>query len=518
MQISTPTQALSSPESGYTETGKVENIFGDSSAAWSQKAQKKNRSGIFAKLLDGLTAKGKTGLTPKGVAGKDKAKIAENGEGAEAELSPGKTGKNSPRPGLNTKKTLGSGSESRIFDDGFFPGTISAFLKNDGFSSIQTLNSQTGRGEFRSLRKENRPGSIGGDNFLKTATLKGEDLSHLVSGKDDGTKGDLPGIGFGFPANKAGKGASGSAGNSGWDKVKNTGNGNGTANFLSFSFRDLEAQVLHSQLQAGQSKAEGGEKDNTRLSELRGKKGKERLNPANLRLEVRDLRTGEGKDPGSAEASKGQTFSAPRPVNTEIEIPVDLGLPGEKGAEGAAGKTGKGTSQGMIFEDALAGELRGNLSTDIVRDAAVIVRNGGEGTIRLSLRPASLGDVKIRLEMTENKITGHIIVESNEALRAFERELPVLEKAFRDSGFSETNLEMSLAQDGGNFGAGEQGRQGDFSGMATFVSRYDAGADRIDASSDSDASDSGGPDSSLSLQGGAGLSASSARAQVNLLV
>ena len=126
------------------------------------------------------------------------------------------------------------------------------------------------------------------------------------------------------------------------------------------------------------------------------------------------------------------------------------------------GKSGSPPSLGKGFEDALARELRGNLSMDIVRNASIIARDGGEGTIRLSLRPASLGDVKVHLEMTENRIIGVIVVESNEALRAFERELPVLEKAFRDSGFSETSLEMSLAQDGGNYAGGEEQQEEDF--------------------------------------------------------
>jgi hypothetical protein len=55
--------------------------------------------------------------------------------------------------------------------------------------------------------------------------------------------------------------------------------------------------------------------------------------------------------------------------------------------------------------------------------------------------------VKVRLEMAENKITGHIIVESNEALRAFEREIHSLEQAFRDSGFAGASLDMALAGD-----------------------------------------------------------------------
>jgi flagellar hook-length control protein FliK len=144
--------------------------------------------------------------------------------------------------------------------------------------------------------------------------------------------------------------------------------------------------------------------------------------------------------------------------------------------------------QSRFLEDSLARELRGNLSTDIVKNATLIMRNGDEGTIRLALRPASLGYVKIHLEMTENKIMGRIIVESNEALRAFQKELPVLEKAFKDSGFMEASLDMSLAQDTAQnaYGGGEYGQQqdGDFSPLdpalaaAIAASRYDYALER----------------------------------------
>jgi flagellar hook-length control protein FliK len=102
------------------------------------------------------------------------------------------------------------------------------------------------------------------------------------------------------------------------------------------------------------------------------------------------------------------------------------------------------------FENLLARELNQSLSGDIVRHAQAVLRDGNAGTIKLTLRPETLGSVKIRLEMAENKITGHIIVESEEALRAFEREIHSLEQAFRDAGFETADLEMSLNQGGGS--------------------------------------------------------------------
>ena len=194
--------------------------------------------------------------------------------------------------------------------------------------------------------------------------------------------------------------------------------------------------------------SEGGSR---KLQEIRGKRGREKPG-----VEFQNIKAGETKETMSFEASKSQVL---KPLTPEVEILVDLNSGKAKADTEQGVKTTIPTSKG--FEDALARELRGDLSSNIVRQAAIIVRDGNEGTIRLSLRPGSLGDVKIRLELTENKITGHIVLESNEALRAFERELPVLEKAFRDSGFSETNLEMSLAQDQGgwNFESPNQGQE-----------------------------------------------------------
>jgi flagellar hook-length control protein FliK len=81
----------------------------------------------------------------------------------------------------------------------------------------------------------------------------------------------------------------------------------------------------------------------------------------------------------------------------------------------------------------------------------------------MTLKPESLGNVKIRLEMADNKIAGHIIVESNEALRAFEREIRSLEQAFRDSGFDGATLEMAVASESGQDGAGRQWEGGEAS-------------------------------------------------------
>jgi hypothetical protein len=166
-----------------------------------------------------------------------------------------------------------------------------------------------------------------------------------------------------------------------------------------------------------------------------------RKNRERFALEVRDLRT-EGAELNSGqELSPGPEAGAERTVDLVVELR-------DRGGQDPA-QPGRTKTAGQAFEDILSRELHQNLNGDIVRQASILVKDGGEGTIRLSLKPESLGMVKVRLEMAENKITGRIIVESNEALRAFEKEIPSLEQAFRDSGFAGASLEMALSGEGG---------------------------------------------------------------------
>ena len=198
-------------------------------------------------------------------------------------------------------------------------------------------------------------------------------------------------------------------------------------------------------------------------------------------------------------------------LNTESEITVDLRASAPLGNSLSAKNASGEPAASSFLEDALARELRGNLSADIVKSASLIVGAGGEGTIRLALRPASLGYVKIHLEMTENKLMGRIIVESNEALRAFQKELPVLEKAFKDSGFLQTSLDMSLAQDSQSGDSGSR-QNADFSPLDPALAAAIA-ASRYDYDSNADLSE--GTDA---VSGNALSASVSGRKMVNLFV
>jgi hypothetical protein len=71
-------------------------------------------------------------------------------------------------------------------------------------------------------------------------------------------------------------------------------------------------------------------------------------------------------------------------------------------------------------------------------------------------------------------------VESNEALRAFEREIHSLEQAFRDSGFAGASLDMALAGDGGQNSREQWDEAQALFAIRTVSSSYDAMAETVD--------------------------------------
>ena len=186
-----------------------------------------------------------------------------------------------------------------------------------------------------------------------------------------------------------------------------------------------------------------------KLDELRKLSRREKV-----AFEIRDQRT-------MVDVSQTRTFMTAEASATRVtdplsfhEMTLELRLPEFNNAGQAAQSTWE-VKAASAMENMLARELHQNLNGDIVRHASIALRDGGESTIRLALKPESLGNVKIRLEMADNKITGYILVESEEALNAFKKEIASLEEAFKESGFDGANLDLSLSDDGSNSRRGE---------------------------------------------------------------
>jgi flagellar hook-length control protein FliK len=107
------------------------------------------------------------------------------------------------------------------------------------------------------------------------------------------------------------------------------------------------------------------------------------------------------------------------------------------------------------FSEVLAERLRAN-STDFVRAAQVVLKDGNLGLIRLRLEPEHLGGVKIELKLAEKQISGRIIVESDLAGEAFRSSLESLKDAFASAGFETSSLEVEVRNGNGQQGGARQ--------------------------------------------------------------
>ncbi len=219
-------------------------------------------------------------------------------------------------------------------------------------------------------------------------------------------------------------------------------------------------------------KAEASSKGEEKVEGVDSRKKDKRKD--RLEIEVFDQRSGSAY---GASAGNSKAVSAPEAGEGTSKGGGDLVLTLREGpAEGGADKTGSSgdaSSQKTSFADALARELRESYNNDIVQRASVVLKDGGDGLVRLSLKPEALGSVKIKLELADNKIAGKILVETDEALKAFGKELRSLEQAFLDGGFDGASLELALSS--GDSGAGSGRREDSGAPRPFFSDRLAAG-------------------------------------------
>lgn len=191
--------------------------------------------------------------------------------------------------------------------------------------------------------------------------------------------------------------------------------------------------------------------------------------PKDVRLNVTDLRAAHRAKPEEA-ATEAAAVGPGRPGQDKALREVSLDLDPSKAI--GNGRLGDGLGQApdssfaqtqaapaRDFTSVLTEQLKATWNGDIVQNAHLILKDGDQGTIRLRLHPDSLGGVKIELQLADNNISGRIIVESDEAKSAFERNMAQLQDAFRQGGFESARLEVQVGS-GGSGAAGGQGQDG----------------------------------------------------------
>jgi hypothetical protein len=104
--------------------------------------------------------------------------------------------------------------------------------------------------------------------------------------------------------------------------------------------------------------------------------------------------------------------------------------------------------------------IREMTGSDLARTVGLVVRDGG-GEIRLTLKPESLGSVRIRLSLEDGTVEGRIIVDTPEARQAFEAGLDGLTRALHADGFQTGSLQVFVSGQNANDSRQAAGLLGD---------------------------------------------------------
>ncbi|HYW83313.1 MAG TPA: flagellar hook-length control protein FliK, partial [Spirochaetia bacterium] len=100
--------------------------------------------------------------------------------------------------------------------------------------------------------------------------------------------------------------------------------------------------------------------------------------------------------------------------------------------------------------------LREMAGSELIRATNLVLRDGG-GEIRLVLKPESLGSVRIRMNLVDNKIEGRIIVDSSAVKQVMDQNIDALSRALTAGGFQTASLQVSVG--GQNADNGRQMRE-----------------------------------------------------------
>lgn len=215
------------------------------------------------------------------------------------------------------------------------------------------------------------------------------------------------------------------------------------------------------------------------------KGGKTARNEKKTVINVRDERTGDG-----TVAATDSPFAKTVKVNGDGSADMSIAFRNAENGKGSlAGEESrvaeKRDGDGKSFASMLSQELRSN-AADFVKTGAIVLRDNNVGTIRLTLHPESLGNVKISLELSgDRKISGKIVVSSEEAYEAFNESLGGLSDAFVEGGFQSAGFDLSFAgENGAGRGSAETGGNASSPFYASSIPDVMSGTERVDSMSD----------------------------------
>ena len=171
-----------------------------------------------------------------------------------------------------------------------------------------------------------------------------------------------------------------------------------------------------------------------REAEVQAVEARREPRPAQARVFVLDLRSAEAENQGEARRVSAAPERAETSGFEKVMQARESGITGA-GVRQASPGSGPGSA------------LQERLLPEIVHQAGIILRDGGEGEIRLVLKPKNLGSVRIRLHLGESSLEGRIVVDNSNVKELLESHLWELKNALRQEGYATANIDVTVSGD-----------------------------------------------------------------------
>lgn len=136
------------------------------------------------------------------------------------------------------------------------------------------------------------------------------------------------------------------------------------------------------------------------------------------------------------------------------------------------------SSDGSNFQSMLNNQIQVNIP-DVVKAGSIILKDNDQGTINLVLHPDDIGNVKISLSMDGKTVSGHIIVQTKEAMAMFRENAQDLKNEFLKNGFDFASFDISYS-DNSSGSSQNQGFENQYNGNE-FIAKQLYGMDTGEA-------------------------------------
>ena len=161
---------------------------------------------------------------------------------------------------------------------------------------------------------------------------------------------------------------------------------------------------------------------------------------AEIKVHVVDARKKTMDSPAlSDDSPSGVKGSAPSSIEKNTALPGVA----RNGTETVVQEPRKPSHSAPTASAGALERLREMAGSELVRAAGIVLRDGG-GEIKLTLKPESLGSVRIRMNLVDNAIEGRIIVDNSAVKHVFEGSLDSLMRALTAEGFQTASLSVSV--------------------------------------------------------------------------